>query len=142
MATAQLFLSGARVTPAFREALHDAANRAGITPNEFVITAAAEKLAQGGASFPGVFRPGDMLVSRRYQELCRDIAQDFGGAEVLTEAEQRIVRQAALVKIETDRVQTAVLRGEPADTGQLNRLTDTLDRLMAQYATSPAEVVA
>jgi hypothetical protein len=55
----QLFLNGARVTPAFREALFDAANRAGITPNEFVITAAAERLARSGASFPGVFRRGD-----------------------------------------------------------------------------------
>ncbi|WP_246715946.1 hypothetical protein [Aurantimonas sp. DM33-3] len=60
MATAQLFLNGARVTSDFREALFDAANRAGITPNEFVITAAAEKLARSGASFPGVFRAGDV----------------------------------------------------------------------------------
>lgn len=142
MATAQLFLSGARVTPAFREALHDAANRAGITPNEFVITAAAEKLAQRGASFPGVFRPGDMPADRRYRELCHDIAKDFGGETVLTEAERQIVRQAALVKIETDRVQAAVLRGEPVDAGPLNRLVDTLDRLTAQHADATGEVAA
>lgn len=60
MAFARIFLAGARVTPAFREALYDAANRAGITPNEFVIAAAAEKLTRAGASFPGVFRAGDM----------------------------------------------------------------------------------
>ncbi|MEF2551320.1 hypothetical protein VQ042_08070 [Aurantimonas sp. A2-1-M11] len=60
VASAQLFLNGARVIPAFRSALFDAANRAGITPNEFVITAAAEKLARSGASFPGVFRVGDL----------------------------------------------------------------------------------
>ncbi len=57
-----LFLNGARVTSGFRSALFDAANRAGITPNEFVITAAAEKLARSGASFPGVFRAGDAPV--------------------------------------------------------------------------------
>ncbi|WP_152048238.1 hypothetical protein [Aureimonas psammosilenae] len=55
----QLFLKGARVTSAFRASLFDAANRAGVTPNEFVIQAAAEKLARSGASFPGVFRVGD-----------------------------------------------------------------------------------
>lgn len=60
MASAQLFLNGARVNAEFREALFDASNRAGITPNEFVITAAAEKLARSGASFPGVFRRGDL----------------------------------------------------------------------------------
>jgi hypothetical protein len=55
-----LYLNGARVCSGFRLALFDAANRAGITPNEFVITAAAEKLARSGASFPGVFRSGDL----------------------------------------------------------------------------------
>jgi hypothetical protein len=59
-ATAQLFLKGARVTSDFRDELFDAANRAGMTPNEFCITAAAEKLAAGGRQFRGVFRKGDL----------------------------------------------------------------------------------
>lgn len=59
MVPVQLFLCGARVNPVFRDALFDAANRAGITPNEFCITAAAEKLKRSGAEFPGVFRAGD-----------------------------------------------------------------------------------
>ncbi len=60
MASAQLFLNGARVTREFRDALLGQANRAGITPNEFCITDAAEKLRRSGASVPGVFRPGDL----------------------------------------------------------------------------------
>lgn len=59
MASAQLFLNGARVDADFRAAMFDAANRAGITPNEFAIVAAAEKLARMGCAFPGVFRSGD-----------------------------------------------------------------------------------
>ena len=59
MASAQLFLNGARVNRDFREALFDAANRAGVTPNEFCITAAAEKLMAAGRRFPGVFQSGD-----------------------------------------------------------------------------------
>ena len=59
MASAQLFLNGARVDADFREALFDAANRAGVTPNEFCIVAAAEKLVGRGASFPGIFRSND-----------------------------------------------------------------------------------
>ena len=59
MASANLFLRGASVTRDFREALFDASNRAGVTPNEFCIVAAAEKLAKSGANFPGVFRPKD-----------------------------------------------------------------------------------
>ena len=57
---AALHLNGARVTSEFRAALFDAANRAGVTPNEYVISAAAEKLARIGAPFPGVFRLGDL----------------------------------------------------------------------------------
>ncbi len=52
MASANLFLHGAMVTRDFREALFEAANRAGVTPNEFCIVAAAEKLAKNGANFP------------------------------------------------------------------------------------------
>ena len=63
-ATAQLFLKGARVTSDFRNELFDAANRAGISPNEYVITAAAEKLAACGRRFPGVFRRGDLPTVR------------------------------------------------------------------------------
>jgi uncharacterized protein (DUF1778 family) len=59
MASAQLFLNGARVNRDFREALFDAANRAGVTPNEFCITAAAEKLVAAGRRFPGVFQAND-----------------------------------------------------------------------------------
>jgi hypothetical protein len=59
MASAQLFLNGARVNRDFREALFDAANRAGVTPNEFCIPAAAEKLIASGKRFPGVFQAND-----------------------------------------------------------------------------------
>ena len=58
-----LFLNGGRVTSGFRSSLFDAASRAGISVNEFVITAAAEKLVQRGAAFPGVFRNGDLSPS-------------------------------------------------------------------------------
>lgn len=58
-----LFLSGAKVDPDFRAELFDAANRAGVTPNEFAIQAAAEKLARAGRTIPGVFRRGDFDVA-------------------------------------------------------------------------------
>ncbi|MAY30408.1 MAG: hypothetical protein CL627_14555 [Aurantimonas sp.] len=59
-----LFLNGGRVTSGFRSSLFDEANRAGMSVNEFVLTAAAEKLVQRGASFPGVFRKGDLSPDR------------------------------------------------------------------------------
>lgn len=64
-ATAQLFLKGARVTSDFRDELFDAANRAGVSVNEFCITAAAEKLEAHGRSFVGVFSRRDFAVGIR-----------------------------------------------------------------------------
>lgn len=62
--TVNVALRGARVTQSFRDNLFDAANRAGVTPNEFVLKATAEKLARSGRSVSGVFHRGDL------QEAC------------------------------------------------------------------------
>ncbi|NKK41680.1 hypothetical protein [Rhizobium leguminosarum] len=59
-----LMLQGAKVTSSFRDTLFDAANRAGMTPNEFVLQAAAEKLAASGRHFSGLFNPGDLNSPR------------------------------------------------------------------------------
>jgi|GEM_PF-5088719 len=53
--TVNVALRGARVPQSFRDNLFDAANRAGMTPNEFVIRAAAEKLRASGRDVPEVF---------------------------------------------------------------------------------------
>lgn len=55
-----VMLNGSRVTSGYREALFAAANRAGVSVNEFVLTAAAEKLLASGRQFSGVFAPGDL----------------------------------------------------------------------------------
>ncbi|CDZ60461.1 Hypothetical protein NGAL_HAMBI2605_10310 [Neorhizobium galegae bv. orientalis] len=56
-----VMLNGGRVTSGFRAALFAAASRAGISVNEFVLQAAAEKLRASGSKFSGVFEPGDLL---------------------------------------------------------------------------------
>lgn len=60
-----IMLRGAMVMVSFRESLFDAANRAGITPNEFCLQAAAEKLKASGRQITGVFAPGDILLGQR-----------------------------------------------------------------------------
>lgn len=55
-----ILLRGGRVTEPFRDAVFRAANRAGMSVNEFVLTCAARQLRQAGASFPGVFEAGDL----------------------------------------------------------------------------------
>ncbi|OOO32837.1 hypothetical protein EFR00_30375 [Rhizobium sophoriradicis] len=60
-----IMLKGGRVTATFREALFDAARREGLSANEFVLQAAAEKLKASGRQFTGVFAPGDILLGQR-----------------------------------------------------------------------------
>lgn len=59
-----IMLRGAMVMVSFRETLFDAANRAGVTPNEFCLQAAAEKLKASGRHFSGLFTPGDTNPKR------------------------------------------------------------------------------
>lgn len=53
-------LNGGRVTFGFRAALFEAAGRVGVSVNEFVLQAAADKLIASGHDFPGVFHAGDL----------------------------------------------------------------------------------
>lgn len=59
-----IMLKGGRVTATFREALFDAARREGLSVNEYVLQAAAEKLTASGRHFSGIFNPGDLDTAR------------------------------------------------------------------------------
>lgn len=56
----QVLLTSPRVTSAFRDALLAAASAADMTPGEFALQAAADKLRAAGHDFPGVFHVGDL----------------------------------------------------------------------------------
>lgn len=55
-----IMLRGGRVTGSFKAELIDAANRAGMSPNEYVLHATAEKLQASGRTISGLFWPGDL----------------------------------------------------------------------------------
>lgn len=56
----QILLTSPRVTSAFRDALLAAASAADMTPGEYALQAAADKLRADDFEFPGVFHPGDL----------------------------------------------------------------------------------
>ena len=58
-----LMLTGGRVTAGFRAALFAASSRSGVSVNEFVLTAAAEKLRASGQHFSGLFETGDLPLT-------------------------------------------------------------------------------
>lgn len=60
-----VMLRGAKVMSGFRDNLFDAANRAGMSVNEFVLQATADKLKSSGREFSGLFHPGDLNEGAR-----------------------------------------------------------------------------
>lgn len=55
-----VFLKTSKVTAGFRAALFEASEKAGLTPSEFALRAAGEKLASKGACLTGIFQNGDL----------------------------------------------------------------------------------
>lgn len=71
-------------------------------------------------------------LGRRYRDLCMSFADDLGGADSLTEPQRALVRQLAAVTVESEKLQSAIVRGETVDHEGLVRLTNLHARLLRQ----------
>jgi hypothetical protein len=75
---------------------------------------------------------GRRAPARRYRDLCLSLAEDLGGASTLTEAQNALVRQAAAMIIQSEKLQSAVLNGEIVDCEQLTRLANAATRILTR----------
>ena len=75
---------------------------------------------------------GRTADARRYRDLAASLADDLGGASGLTEAQRALVRQAAAMIVQSERLQSAVLRGELVDVEQLTRLANAATRILSR----------
>ena len=73
---------------------------------------------------------GRSAPARRYRDLVKAFTAELGGEDILTEPLRAMVRQAAAVTVESENLQSAIVRGENVDTEQLVRLSNVLSRLM------------
>src|SRR5690606_12513061 len=73
---------------------------------------------------------GRSAPARRFRDLVREFTAELGGDDILTEPMRAMVKQAAAVTVEAERMQGAIVRGEEIDTEQLVRVTNVLARLM------------
>ena len=60
------------------------------------------------------------------------LADDLGGAAMLTEAQRALVSQAAGLTVQSERLQGAMLRGEPVDVEQQTRVANVLARTLSR----------
>jgi hypothetical protein len=75
---------------------------------------------------------GRTADARRYRDLTASLADDLGGAGGLTEAQRALVRQAAAMIVQSEKLQGAVLRGELVDVEQLTRLANAATRILSR----------
>lgn len=73
---------------------------------------------------------GRSAPARRFRDLVRQFTEELGGDAIMSEPMRAMVRQAAAVTIEAERLQGAILRGEDVDTEQLVRVSNVQMRLM------------
>jgi hypothetical protein len=75
---------------------------------------------------------GRTAAARRYRDLTISLADDLGGAASLTEAQRALVRQAAAMIVQSEKLQGEVLRGEIVDCEQLTRLANAATRILSR----------
>lgn len=70
--------------------------------------------------------------SRRFRHLVDSYSHELGAE--LSEAETSLVRQPVALQLQAERMQEAIVRGEPVDADQLIRVSSTSKRLLGIIA--------
>jgi hypothetical protein len=80
---------------------------------------------------------GRSTEARRYRDLCFSFADDCGGAATLTEVQRALVRQAAALTVQSEKLQGAMIRGEAVSDEQMTRVANALSRTLHRLGRKP-----
>ncbi len=86
------------------------------------------KISNGSCWLPGV--DGRSAGARRFRDLSKAFAAELGGLAGLSEPERALVRQAAGLTLQTERLQVAIAKGEKIDPDELIRLSSEARRAL------------
>jgi hypothetical protein len=76
---------------------------------------------------------GRSATARRFKDLVEDICGDLGGAANLSEGQRQLVRRAAMLSAESERLEAMAVRGEPDfDIDLYGMICDRLGRLFGR----------
>lgn len=67
--------------------------------------------------------------ARRYADLISDFVYDLGGPEAVGAMKMSLIRRAAALTLEAERLETSLAMGEPVDVDLLSRISGQLRRL-------------
>jgi hypothetical protein len=84
---------------------------------------------------------GRSTEARRYRDLCLSFGDDCGGAATLTEVQRALVRQAAALTVQSEKLQGAMIRGENVSHEQMTRVANSLARTIQRlgFKRAPAK---
>ena len=81
---------------------------------------------------------GRSAEARRFRDLMLAYADDAGGEAVLTEAQRALVKQAATLTLQSERLQSAMLAGGAVDVDQQTRVANSLARTLSRLGRNRA----
>ncbi len=80
--------------------------------------------------------------ARRLRDLMQSLAEPLGGLANLTEAERALVRTAASLTVQAEKLQALSASGEPLDLEALTRLSNAQTRVFAALKRKPQRTAA
>jgi hypothetical protein len=86
------------------------------------------RVANGSKLLP--LTDGRSATARRFKDLIDDISGDLGGADRLSEGQRQLIRRAAMLSAESERLEAMSIRGEAFDLDAYGVLCDRLGRLL------------
>jgi hypothetical protein len=94
-------------------------------------SAQRSRLANGTKLLP--MTDGRSAIARRFKDLVQDISSDLGGVEHLSEGQRQLIRRAAMLSAECERLEAMSARGEAGfDIDVYGMLCDRLGRLFGR----------
>jgi len=86
-------------------------------------------VSNGSTVLAGV--DGRSAEGRRYRDLVISYAEPLGGVASLSEENSALVRQCAALTMQSERMQSAIVRGEAVDCEQVTRIANALSRTLS-----------
>jgi hypothetical protein len=87
------------------------------------------RVANGSKLLP--LTDGRSASARRFKDLIEDIMLDLGGADMLSEGQRQLIRRAAMLSAESERLEARWARGESEfEIGAYATLTNALRRVL------------
>ena len=92
---------------------------------------ARSRVGNGKTLLPMV--DGRSVTARRFKDLVEDIAADLGGKDHLSEGQRQLIRRAAMLSAESERMEAVAARGEAEfDIDLYGMICDRLGRLFGR----------